>query len=312
MTAEPAEYRINHTTSYQYDDAISLGYNRAYLTPRETPWQHTRFTRVVVAPHPAVTSRRTDYFGNVQTLWTLQERHERLTITATSRVSLKPRPAADLAASPPWEAIRALVHADRSPEVLEALEQVFDSPMARSSPALRAYAGESFKPGRPVLAAARELTRRIFKDFAYKPDVTTVTTAPDEALALRAGVCQDFAHVAIAAMRGLGLPARYVSGYLRTLPPPGKPKLRGADASHAWFSVYGGKAAGWVDFDPTNDCVPGLDHITLAWGRDFGDVSPARGVVLGAGTQALSVAVDVTPVTRGRGHDAEPDAPGIE
>lgn len=290
------DYRITHTTEYAYQSPAPLGYSRAYLTPRETPWQSCRFHRIVVSPQPATMTRRVDSFGNHEALWTLQERHQQLRITASSRVSVHSRPRIALEDSPPWEEIVRLVRSDPSPSVLEAYEQAFDSPLVRACEEAREFAAPDFPPGRPILEAVRALTARIHGRFDYDNTQTTSQTSPEEALRLRAGVCQDFAHVAIACLRSLGLPARYASGYLRTIPPPGQERLVGADASHAWFAAYAGPLFGWVDFDPTNDCIPDTDHVLLAWGRDYGDVSPVRGVVLGGGPQSLSVSVDVAPV----------------
>jgi len=179
-----------------------------------------------------------------------------------------------------------------SPEVVEPYQFVFDSPQVRVSFELADYARESFKNGTPLLAGTKDLTRRIFTDFTYDPKATTVATPLEEVLMTRRGVCQDFAHLGIACLRSLGLPARYVSGYLRTRPPEGQPRLVGADASHAWFGVFN-PGTGWVDFDPTNNVQPAEEHITVAYGRDFGDVSPVAGILTGGGKHNVKVSVDV-------------------
>ena len=195
--------------------------------------------------------------------------------------------------TPPWETVvRKLAARDR-PRELEALRYVFASPLITVGPAAGEYARSSFAPGTPVLAGAVDLMGRIFTEFKYDKSATTVDTSVEQVLANRSGVCQDFAHAAVSCLRAMGLAARYVSGYLKTLPPPGKPRLVGADASHAWISLYV-PDAGWVDLDPTNNLIPGETHITLAWGRDYGDVTPVKGVVMGGGVHTLSVEVDVT------------------
>ena len=195
-------------------------------------------------------------------------------------------------ATPPWESVRALLEQDHSPPGLEARQFVYDSHYVKASPALAAYAAPSFPANRPVLEAARDLTRRIHQDFQYDPKATTVATPIQEVLEHRRGVCQDFAHLQIGCLRALGLSARYISGYLRTVPPPGQERLVGVDASHAWLSVYC-PGWGWVDLDPTNDLIPSDGHLVLAWGRDYDDVSPVKGVNLGGGRHSVIVGVDV-------------------
>ena len=213
--------------------------------------------------------------------------HSRVTV----RREIPPAPES----TPAWEEVAALFRDPVSPEVVEPYQFVFDSPQVRASFELADYVLESFPKGAPLLMGARELTRRIFKDFKYDPKATTVATPLEEVVEKRRGVCQDFAHLGIACLRSLGLPARYVSGYLRTRPPEGKPRLVGADASHAWFSVFC-PGTGWVDFDPTNNVQPGEEHITVAYGRDFGDVSPVAGIITGGGHHAVKVSVDVAEI----------------
>jgi transglutaminase-like putative cysteine protease len=195
----------------------------------------------------------------------------------------------------PWEAVRDQLAVDRSPAVLEAYQYVFDSPHVPTSSDLAAFAAISFTPGRPWLEALLDLTRRIYTEFKYDKTATNIRTPPGEVLRLRRGVCQDFAHLQIGCLRSLGLAARYVSGYLVTSPPPGQPRLVGADASHAWLSAYSPEQ-GWVDVDPTNDLIPSLKHVSLAWGRDYSDVSPIKGVYIGGGHNGMTVAVDVMPL----------------
>ncbi|MCH5373152.1 MAG: transglutaminase family protein, partial [Planctomycetes bacterium] len=218
-----------------------------------------------------------------------------LSITATSRVSRTPAEPIAADVSPAWESVRDELPSVHSNALLDAYQFVFDSPCVKAFPELAAYAGESFTSGRPVLQAVAELNERLYRDFRYDAKATSVTTPVQEVFYHRHGVCQDFAHVAIACLRSIGLAARYVSGYLRTIPPPGKPRLVGADASHAWFAVFTGPS-GWVDFDPTNNLLVDTDHITLAWGRDYSDVAPVRGLFVGSGPHTMTVSVDVEPL----------------
>ncbi len=288
-------YRITHTTRYSYTAPVSLCHNVAHLTPRTTPRQACRTTGLRVTPQPAVTVTRNDYFGNPATFFTIQESHRELTVTASHVVDVGPADLPEPAATLPWEAVSDRLAGDRSPAGLDAYEFTLDSPYVAAGPDLAAYARTSFTPGRPVLAAAVDLTSRIYHDFKYDPRATTVATPLRDVLAHRRGVCQDFAHLQVGCLRSLGLPARYVSGYLRTVQPPGQERLAGADASHAWVSVYVGDGR-WVDLDPTNDRPASDQHVLLAWGRDYDDVSPVKGVILGGGRHTVSVEVDVEPV----------------
>jgi transglutaminase-like putative cysteine protease len=218
--------------------------------------------------------------------------HASLTVHADSQIEVLPRPAP--AAAEPWEQARDRLRPGGGEALLEPMQFLFESPHVECFRDLATYAEPSFAAGRDLLAAALDLTRRIHADFKFDPTATSVSTPLREVLAKRRGVCQDFAHFMAGCLRTLGIPARYVSGYILTSPPPGKPRLIGADASHAWVSVWCGPA-GWVDLDPTNDMLVGEQHITLAWGRDFSDVTPMRGVILGGGEQELEVRVTVTP-----------------
>jgi transglutaminase-like putative cysteine protease len=248
-----------------------------------------------VAPIPSSTAVCPDYFGNGQTFFTLQEPHERLIVEANSYLEVHPVERSDFSASPRWESVPEWLAQDHSAEGLDAYQFVFDSQRAKARPELAEYARESFRAGRPLLEGALDLTGRINKDFIFDSKATAVSTSVETVFEKRRGVCQDFAHLQIAFMRSLGLPARYVSGYLRTMPPPGRPRLIGADASHAWCSAWS-PGAGWVDFDPTNNCVPSDGHITVGWGRDYSDVSPIHGVLLGGAKHTLEVGVDVMPM----------------
>lgn len=287
-------YDVSHTTRYDYDAPVPYSKHVLHLLPRGTPNQFVQRSALSISPVPVQAETERDYFGNTVTHAAIQEEHTRLSILARSVVEvngpLMPEPDTTL----PWERVGALAERDRSPEGLAIAEQCFPSPRTRAGPEVEAYARVSFEAERPVLDAAIDLIGRIYEDFSYDPAATSVSTPVDEAFALRRGVCQDFAHLAIACFRGLGLPARYVSGYILTHPPPGQEKLRGADASHAWVSLWC-PGFGWADLDPTNNKVAGEEHITVAWGRDYGDVSPIAGAFYGANGHAVAVSVDVRP-----------------
>jgi transglutaminase-like putative cysteine protease len=285
-------YRISHVTSYEYSDAVSICHNEARLTPRATSHQRVVRSQLLVEPAVASLAQETDYFGNVVHWFSLQEAHTRLSVTAMSEVDVKrfEPPAARL--SGPWETARDKLRSDRSPESLSAYELTFESAHVKLDAELADYARASFAAGRPLLDAALDLTRRIHAEFQYEPGSTTVATPPKEVLKARRGVCQDFAHLEIAMLRSLGLAARYVSGYVYNRPKEGERVLTGADASHAWLGLYV-PGFGYVDLDPTNGVIPSDEHVTLAWGRDFSDASPLKGVILGGGAHQLTVAVDV-------------------
>lgn len=288
-------FKISHRTTFSYTQPVSISRHALHITPRRHRRQACRRSVLTVDPQPAVNTGDVDYFGNPVTFLTIQEPHERLVIHAMSVVEVDTPPALDPLATEPWERVKDGLSADLSSEGLDAFQFAFESSYTRAKPAVGDYALESFRPGRPVLEAALDLTQRIFRDFVYDGTATTISTPVDQVFRERRGVCQDFAHLQIAAIRQIGLPARYVSGYLLTYPPPGTEKLVGSDASHAWLSVWCGRA-GWVDFDPTNNKIPTTEHITLAWGRDYGDVSPIRGVMIGGADHTIDVAVDVTPM----------------
>ena len=288
-------YDLTHTTTYDYLSPVTMSHHLLRVSPRRLARQFRLEHSVQTDPVAATTSQRTDYFGNDVTFATIEGAHRRLRITSRSRVAVGPAFIPDPTETPHWESVRGLCRSDRSSAVLEAIEFTFPSPVVPLEPAFAEYALASFTPRRSILEAALELTSRIHADFKFDPTATTVSTPLLEVLEKRRGVCQDFAHFEIACLRSLGLPARYVSGYLETIPPPGKPRLVGADASHAWVSLFC-PGIGWIDLDPTNNCTPSIRHITAAWGRDYSDVSPIRGVLLGSGEHTLSVAVDVLPL----------------
>lgn len=283
-------YDIRHKTTFSYEEVVSVSHHVLHLTPRVHPQQTCLASETIVEPRPAVDSVAEDYFGNPVEYLTVQEPHRQLVVDAHARVEV--RAAAQppvLEQSEPWEAVRDSLADDAA---LNAYEFAFPSPYVAFNDDIEAYARQSFPPGRPVLAAAMDLTAGIFREFRYRGGVSDVSTPVSEVFAMRQGVCQDFAHLEIACLRSLGLAVRYVSGYLLTRPPEGKEKLVGSDASHAWVSVFAGDA-GWVDFDPTNNVIPSVEHITFAWGRDYGDVSPINGLIVGGGAHQVAVAVDV-------------------
>ncbi|ESQ14118.1 MAG TPA: transglutaminase family protein [Chromatiaceae bacterium] len=289
-------YRISHVTRYTYGDPVSLCHSIAHLKPRETPFQQCNSSQVRVLPWPSVSREHRDIFGNQVNYFSIQQSHSALEVSAVSEVKVHHPWQPDLAQTPAWEQVRDQLTEKRDRANIAARIFTMPSPAIPQDASALDYAKLSFTPGRPILEAAYDLMNRIFAEFEYDPNFTTVATPLADALAHRRGVCQDFAHVGIACLRGLGLPARYVSGYLETLPPPGQPKLRGADASHAWFSVFVPgltQTGGWVDFDPTNDCLIHEQHVTTAVGRDYQDVTPVRGVFYGGGEHQLAVSVDV-------------------
>jgi transglutaminase-like putative cysteine protease len=286
-------YRIRHKTAYRYSEPASLSQNELFLQPRETPSQKVIHYDLAIQPKPQYLQNRTDYFGNTVQVFMVQHPHDTLTVTAASEVETAVPAGPGPDRTPSWEAVAGRLASPGQQMDIEACQFVFASPLVTISTAAGDFARPSFAPGVPVLAGARHLMRRIFTEFTYEKAATAIDTTVDQVLTARKGVCQDFAHLMISCLRALGLAARYVSGYLETTPPPGKQKLIGADASHAWISIYV-PDAGWVDLDPTNDLMPGENHITLAWGRDYGDVTPVKGVVMGGGIHTLSVSVDVS------------------
>lgn len=287
-------YRVRHITRYTYSQPVAIAHNEVRLTPRSGGLQHARRTQLAIDPAPSVLSQQVDFFGNTTHFFTLQAPHREMTVTAVSDVRLEREPPPPADESTPWEAARDALRQDRSPAGLDAFQFVFESPYVRWDADAAAYAAPSFPPARPLLAAALDLTRRIHADFKYEPGATSVATPVADVLRDRRGVCQDFTHLEIACLRSLGLAARYVSGYVLNLAGGRGERMVGADASHAWLAIYD-PHGGWIDLDPTNDTIPSDQHVTVAWGRDYGDVSPVRGVILGGGEQELTVRVTVTP-----------------
>ena len=289
------KYRITHKTNYNSHESVSIGHNQAWLELRPVNWQQVDSFNLLIDPEPSVRTRRIDSFHNPVHLFSFNEGYRQLTVTATSVVTVTdiPRPEAQLSVA--WEQVASGIKLHATAEDRDACEFEFASPRIFWSPDKRKYALESFLPGRNVSDSLLDLTRRIHTDFAYDSRATTVNTPVDEVFRLRRGVCQDFAHLQIAMLRSLGIPARYVSGYLRTVPKEGQPRLVGADATHAWLSAYCGNGV-WLDVDPTNNTICATDHITLAWGRDYSDVPPLTGVFIGGGQHRLIVNVDVLPL----------------
>lgn len=287
-------YRVKHVTTYHYAEPVAISHNVLHLAPRDTARQRVVGEhRLTITPTPALIQERRDYFGNFTTAAAVQDAHTVLVLAAESVVDIDPASQPDEHAGTPWEVIASdLRSGEGGDELLAAAEFAYPSPLVPTSAAALALATPHFTPGRPLPAATMALTKAIHRDFAYDSKATTVTTAVETVLRSRRGVCQDFAHAMIAALRSLGLAARYVSGYLETDPPPGKPRLQGADASHAWVQVFD-PVLGWIDYDPTNGIIPSERHVTVGWGRDFNDVSPAKGMILGGGSSQVSVAVDV-------------------
>lgn len=288
-------YRIVHKTTYKYKYLVSVGNHVACLTPRSIPRHRCRWNELRISPPPATRSGRVDYFGNHVSLFTIQEPHKQLIVEARSEVTIDDGVRAWPQQSLPWEKVVRSLPEDHSPPSLEAYQFVFQSPRIRPSAELAGYASKSFTPGRDFTEALRDLTARIHADFRFDSKATNVRTSTEEVFRKKRGVCQDFAHLQIACLRSLNLAARYVSGYLRTYPSPGRPSPVGANVSHAWASTYC-PGAGWLDMDPTNNVMPSLNHVTLAWGRDYGDVSPLRGLILGGRDHTLKVSVIMEPL----------------
>lgn len=290
-------FRIRHITHYKYSNRVTRCYNLANVVPRDTRRQRCLSNRVTLSPLPAITHKRTDYFGNKAFHFEIQKSHTELIITADSDIQIKDRDHdlnLDLGVS--YGEALALQHKTNDQEALEAREFLLNSPMIECSEALADYARPSFAPDRTLKSCVSELTTRIFNDFTYDPEFSTIATPLAEVLAHRKGVCQDFAHLQVGCLRSMGIPAKYVSGYIETLPKPGEEKLVGADATHAWIAYFC-PDEGWLEFDPTNDTMAGSQHIVTAFGRDYYDVTPVRGVIFGGGdSPVLNVSVDVSRV----------------
>jgi len=285
-------YAITHRTTYLYDSPVDLADHVAYLRPRPFAGQTVLRCDLRVVPEPTRLMSHRDHFGNAVDVFRIETEHEALEVTMHAEIEVDlPAPPA----TPAWETVRDDLNV-AFPAGVEAAEFVHPSPLVKSAPEALSYVRPSVTPGRPILDLALDVTRRIKRDFVYAPGSTDIATPLAEVFEGRRGVCQDFAHVQIASLRALGLPAAYVSGYIRTHRRAGAEDLRGADATHAWVAVWWGREAGWVHLDPTNDLMARDEHVVLAWGRDFADVSPLRGIILGGGEHSYSVAVEVKPL----------------
>jgi len=293
-----ARYQIFHDTHYHYDSPVSLAQQLAHLWPRACTWQRCTAQALLISPDPTTRRDELDVFGNPLTRLAFERPHDELLVNAELTVEVLARPILDFSQSPAWEETRhALTYSSQplSPELLDACRYRFESPYVHLKRNFVEFSESCFPAGRPLLLGVQALMEKIFSEFTFDAEATQVATPLVEVLERRRGVCQDFAHLMLACVRSRGLAARYISGYLLTQPPPGQPRMIGADASHAWVSVFC-PVLGWVDFDPTNNVQPALEHITLAWGRDFSDVSPLRGVILGGGNHDPEVRVTVMPL----------------
>jgi len=308
------KYRITHITTYRYSQSVGLCQNEARLQPRNFWRQQCDYSHFDIQPQPTDFREWTDFFGNQVNYFAIQQPHTQLIVTAISQVTLFPRQNnLDLLNRMTWEQARNLLqempmqgqtqsqqgqsqsqlqNQEQLLEILDARQYVLDSPMITLTPELADYAQSSFQLNRALVDVVYDLMQRIYRDFTYDPSFTTIATPLSDVLKFRRGVCQDFAHLAIGCLRAYNIAARYISGYVETVPEAGQQRLVGADASHAWFSVYIPNT-GWLDFDPTNNTVPLDQHITLAWGRDYADVTPLKGIAFGGGQHTLSVSVDV-------------------
>lgn len=289
-------YDIRHVTTYEYESPVSFARCTLRLEPKDGNGQSLISHKVEIRPRPSERHVRRDFFGTLTESVVIDAAHRNLRIDSRSRVSVDRKPPSRDAVGPSWESIRDIAFEATSLGPSSPVGYVFASPLVPVLRPVSAYAASSFAPDTGILAGAVDLMHRIRTEFRYDPKATVISTPLDEVFDKRHGVCQDFAHVMIAGLRGLGLPAAYVSGYLRTSPPPGQPRLQGADATHAWVSLWCGAELGWIDFDPTNDLLIANDHIVLAVGRDFSDVSPVDGIIVGSPKQKLGVAVDVLQV----------------
>lgn len=288
-------YRIEHATRYDYEGEVTGSYGVFHLRPRELSWQSCLAHEVIVSPTAADLFRHDDLYGNTKSYFHVTQAHTELVITGVSTVEVRPHELDPVALSTPWEQARPAVRSEVA-DAWQALDFTFASPMVDLPEGVREYALASFPPGRPIGGAATELMQRIYADFTYKSGSTTVATRVTDLLDKPMGVCQDFAHFMVAGLRSLGLAGRYVSGYLATRPPPGKPRLVGADASHAWVGCWV-PGAGWLYLDPTNNTLTNASHATVAWGRDYSDVPPVRGVIFTESKKStMRVSVDMAPV----------------
>ncbi|XOV80346.1 MAG: transglutaminase N-terminal domain-containing protein [Aestuariibacter sp.] len=290
------KYQIRHATTYSYAENVSLSQNHARLAPLHNELQLCHEYDIQVTPGADYQDEYTDYFGNVVTVFEVPTLHKTMVVTATSVVEILPRPQQGLFEYYlSWEQVRDLLQHPRDTMQLSAAEFALATPTTQATTEIRDYTLQSFTPGRSLIPACDDLMGRIFEDFSFDPAFSTINTPVKEVFLHKKGVCQDFAHLSLTCLRSIGLAAKYVSGYIETIPPPGVEKLTGADATHAWFAVFV-PGLGWLDFDPTNNLKPAEQHVTLATGRDFYDVTPLKGVMFGGGAHQLAVAVDMNRI----------------
>lgn len=288
-------YTVNHTTTYNYNETVPLCHNIAMLAPRNTPSQTCRSFHINISPVPEIIEEYQDFFGNKAFYFVVEQEHETLTVTSHSVIEKKQTSEKEnLIQSPSWEDVRDILSASAG-KFMDEKQYSIPTDITEPTDTIHQYAAQSFTTGRPFFEAVFELMQRIYKDFTYKSGFTTISTPLADVMKQRKGVCQDFAHLGIACIQAMGLPARYVSGYLETIAPPGKEKLTGADASHAWFAVFI-PGIGWLDFDPTNNKIPDDQYITIGWGRNYFDIIPLRGVIMSSDKHELSVSVDVKKI----------------
>ena len=288
-------YALRHRTTYSYGDSVSFARCVLRLTPRSSVTQTVLESSIKVSPRPSLRQERTGPFGAEMVTVMVDKPHDTLVIDARARIDVHTPPPPDREASTPWEVVRGRAFENRDIGYEGPAAFLYPTPRTPVVPRITDYARQSLAPGRPIIAAVAELMTRVYKDFRYDPGATEVSTPVWQAFDARHGVCQDFAQIMITGLRGLGVPTAYVSGYLRTIPPEGRPRLEGADATHAWIAVWCGEDTGWIGFDPTNNILAADDHIVLATGRDYADVAPIDGVILAGGAQTLTVEVDVIP-----------------
>ncbi len=296
MSDPTCQFSVTHQTRYRYSEPVAICQNQVMMVPRRLPRVRCQETEIVVKPTPTLFFSHVDHFGNHVHTFSIESAHRELSVHVHSIVEVTEPTLPATADGFTWEAVREAILSTQDANWFNVCDFRFASPLISLGKPFADYALRSFQPGRSIVDAGLDLTRRIQRDFKYQSGTTAVDTTAEKAFSMRTGVCQDFAQIQIACLRSIGLAARYVSGYLRTLPPPGKPRLIGSDQSHAWLSLYGGETLGWIDFDPTNGCLVKADHIPICVGRDYRDVAPMRGVVLGGGRTSLSVSVDVEPI----------------
>lgn len=287
------QYRVNHITEYKYQELVNTAHNRLCLVPLNLPEQKCLTSEIKILPVPDETEYRTDFFGNTILFISIYKEHQKLEIISESTIDILPKIQVSLAANSPlqWSEIKSVI-AQRD-EYADVSQYLLPSHYVPNSLAIKKFAEECFPPGETLWNACHLLMKKIFTSLKFTPGFTTINTPVEEVVKSRKGVCQDFAHLMIACLRNMGVPARYVSGYLETFPPPGKEKLVGSDASHAWVAVYFPEI-GWVEFDPTNNLLPAENHVIVAFGRDYFDVAPLKGIIFSSGNQQVEVKVDVT------------------